>query len=52
MPEHTSFFSYLLARFPALGQNMHAFGHSLFGKPVDGAQRGAARRERSSSCCC
>jgi F-type H+-transporting ATPase subunit a len=34
MPEHTSFFSYLVAMFPALGQNMHAFGHSLFGKPV------------------
>ena len=34
MPEHTTFFSYLVARFPALGQNMHAFGHSLFGQPV------------------
>jgi F-type H+-transporting ATPase subunit a len=34
MPEHTTFFSYLLARFPALGRNMHVFGTSLFGKPV------------------
>jgi F-type H+-transporting ATPase subunit a len=34
MPEHTSFFSYLIARFPALGQNMHLFGKSLFGVPV------------------
>ncbi len=34
MPEHTTFFSYLLAMFPALGQNMHVFGHSLFGAPV------------------
>jgi F-type H+-transporting ATPase subunit a len=34
MPEHTTFFSYLLARFPALGQNMSAFGRSLAGQPV------------------
>jgi F-type H+-transporting ATPase subunit a len=34
MPEHTSFFSYLIARFPALGENMHLFGKSLFGAPV------------------
>ena len=34
MPEHTSFFSYLIAMFPALGENMHAFGNSLFGAPV------------------
>jgi len=34
MPEHTSFFSYLVAMFPALGENMHAFGASLFGQPV------------------
>jgi F-type H+-transporting ATPase subunit a len=34
MPEHTTFFSYLVAMFPALGQNMRAFGHSLFGAPV------------------
>jgi F-type H+-transporting ATPase subunit a len=34
MPEHTSFFSYLVAYFPALGENMHAFGSSFFGKPV------------------
>jgi F-type H+-transporting ATPase subunit a len=34
MPEHTTFFSYLVAMFPALGQNMHAFGSSLFGAPV------------------
>lgn len=34
MPEHTTFFSYLLKMFPALGHNMHAFGNTLFGKPV------------------
>jgi F-type H+-transporting ATPase subunit a len=34
MPEHTSFFSYLVAMFPALGQNMHNLGKSLSGKPV------------------
>jgi F-type H+-transporting ATPase subunit a len=34
MPEHTTFFSYLIALFPALGKNMSAFGHSLFGAPV------------------
>jgi F-type H+-transporting ATPase subunit a len=34
MPEHTSFFSYLIAMFPAFGHNMSAFGSSLFGEPV------------------
>jgi F-type H+-transporting ATPase subunit a len=34
MPEHTSFFSYLIARFPALQHNMSVFGTSLFGEPV------------------
>ena len=35
MPEHTSFFSYLIAQFPALGENMHRiFGQSVSGKPV------------------
>lgn len=34
MPEHTTFFSYLIAMFPALGENMHAFGKSLSGVPV------------------
>jgi F-type H+-transporting ATPase subunit a len=34
MPEHTSFFSYLIAMFPALGENMERLGHSAFGKPV------------------
>jgi F-type H+-transporting ATPase subunit a len=34
MPEHTSFFSYLIAMFPALGHNMSIFGKSLFGVPV------------------
>ncbi len=34
MPEHTSFFSYLIAQFPALGHNMSIFGSSLFGEPV------------------
>jgi F-type H+-transporting ATPase subunit a len=36
MPEHTSFLSYLIAMFPALGENMHNFGKSFLGqKPVD-----------------
>jgi F-type H+-transporting ATPase subunit a len=35
MPDHTSFFSYLIAMFPALGQNMEGLGHSLVDhKPV------------------
>jgi F-type H+-transporting ATPase subunit a len=34
MPEHTSFFTYLIAMFPALGENMSAFGTSAFGAPV------------------
>jgi F-type H+-transporting ATPase subunit a len=34
MPEHTSFFSYLIAHFPALERNMSIFGKSLFGRPV------------------
>jgi F-type H+-transporting ATPase subunit a len=34
MPEHTSFFSYLIAMFPALGHNMSVFGTSLFGEKV------------------
>jgi F-type H+-transporting ATPase subunit a len=35
MPEHTSFFSYLLAQFPALRQNMAAFGKTFLGhQPV------------------
>ena len=32
MPEHTSFFSYLIAMFPALGQNMEALGRSFVDK--------------------
>ncbi|MBX3233745.1 MAG: F0F1 ATP synthase subunit A [Labilithrix sp.] len=36
MPEHTSFLSYLIAMFPALGENMHNFGETFLGhKPVD-----------------
>lgn len=36
MPEHTSFLSYLVAMFPALGENMHNFGQTFVGrKPVD-----------------
>lgn len=31
MPEHTSFFSYLIAMFPALGENMHNFGETFLG---------------------
>lgn len=35
MPEHTSFLSYLLAKFPALGENMHNFGQTFLGhQPV------------------
>ncbi len=35
MPEHTSFLSYLVALFPALGENMSNFGHSFIGnQPV------------------
>jgi len=35
MPEHTSFFSYLIAMFPALGQNASRFGASFLGhQPV------------------
>jgi F-type H+-transporting ATPase subunit a len=36
MPEHTSFFSYLIAMFPALERNMSVFGSSFLGhRPVD-----------------
>jgi F-type H+-transporting ATPase subunit a len=36
MPEHTSFFSYLLAMFPALGHNAGIFGRSFLGhQPVN-----------------
>jgi F-type H+-transporting ATPase subunit a len=36
MPEHTSFFSYLLAQFPALRQNMSVFGMTFLGhQPVN-----------------
>jgi F-type H+-transporting ATPase subunit a len=36
MPEHASFFSYLIALFPAFGQNMRVFGESFVGhRPVD-----------------
>jgi F-type H+-transporting ATPase subunit a len=38
MPEHTSFFSYLVAMFPALGHNMKNFGNTLMGKPVSSHQ--------------
>jgi F-type H+-transporting ATPase subunit a len=34
MPEHTSFFTYLIAQFPFFKQIAHALGHTLFGKPV------------------
>src|SRR5262249_21284722 len=37
MPEHTSFLSYLVAMFPALGENMRNFGQTFVGhKPVTG----------------
>jgi F-type H+-transporting ATPase subunit a len=36
MPEHTSFFNYLIALFPALEENMRVFGESFLGhRPVD-----------------
>ncbi len=36
MPEHTSFLSYLIAMFPALGENMRNFGQTFIGhRPVD-----------------
>jgi len=36
MPEHTSFFSYLLAMFPELARNMSVFGDTFLGhRPVD-----------------
>lgn len=36
MPEHTSFLSYLIAMFPALGENMRNFGATFIGhQPVD-----------------
>lgn len=34
MPEHASFWTYLVAMFPALGENMKNLGHSMAGKPV------------------
>jgi F-type H+-transporting ATPase subunit a len=34
MPEHTSFFTYLLALFPGLRDVAKMFGHTVFGKPV------------------
>ena len=34
MPEHTSFISYLIAMFPALGQNMQNLPHSATGKAL------------------
>jgi len=34
MPEHTSFFSYLIAMFPALGENIKNLGHTVSGKPM------------------
>ena len=37
MPEHTSFFTYLIAMFPALGQNMSLFGDSFLGHEPVGA---------------
>jgi len=34
MPEHTSFFTYLLAQFPFLQDIAKGLGHTVFGKPV------------------
>lgn len=37
MPEHTTFFSYLIAQFPALGDNMKGFGATVLSRhPVSG----------------
>lgn len=38
MPEHTSFFNYLLTLFPALGSNMHVFGETFLGHRPVGAR--------------
>ncbi|HXX68815.1 MAG TPA: F0F1 ATP synthase subunit A [Polyangiaceae bacterium] len=38
MPEHTSFFSYLLAQFPALDSNMHNLGETFVGHRPLGAR--------------
>ena len=49
MPEHTSFLSYLIAMFPALGENMHNFGSTFLGhKPVDSHGAGGVRLIPSS----
>lgn len=37
MPDHTSFLSYLLALFPALGENMRNFGQTFLGQRPVGA---------------
>ncbi len=34
MPEHTSFFSYLVAMFPALGENVHNMGKTMAGRSL------------------
>jgi F-type H+-transporting ATPase subunit a len=34
MPEHTSFFTYLVAMFPALGENLHRMGQTVSGRPL------------------
>jgi len=34
MPEHTSFFTYLIAKFPIFGELAHHLGHTLFNKEV------------------
>ncbi|APS00568.1 F0F1 ATP synthase subunit A [Pajaroellobacter abortibovis] len=34
MPEHISFFDYLLMQFPSLQHHVQALGHTLFGKPL------------------
>ena len=48
MPEHTTFFSYLVAMFPALGHNMSAFGRGFIGhQPV--GPHGAEPSWRASS---
>lgn len=38
MPEHTSFLSYLLEMFPALGHNMESLGRTAMNKPISSHQ--------------
>ena len=52
MPEHTSFFSYLVAMFPALGENMSAFGQVVLRRKPSAPTARSRSWPASSSCCC